>query len=70
MSKAQFLAWLEAGLIAFGGGVLGYLEPLITTGSLPPTADWKHIIESAALMGVAAVWQRFRPVPAAKAVTS
>jgi hypothetical protein len=65
-------AWISSGVTAFLGGAAGYLEPLVLQGSLPPQAQWGHVLLMAVGAGVVALYQRFKSAPsqdtAAKAV--
>ena len=60
-------ATLEVGASAFLGGALTYLEPVFNGGTLPPQAQWGHVLVMALATGIIATYHALRPSPTSPA---
>lgn len=64
MMNPKIRATVEVGVSAFGVGFLAYLEPVLNGGSLPPQAQWGHILLMAAVSGAMMAYHRLTSSPA------
>ena len=60
-------ASLETAAVAFAAGFLKSLEPYISTGTVPPQAQWGGILVTAAGAGIAFAWAKWSASPAEQA---
>ena len=70
MMDPKIRATFEVGASAFAMGALAYLEPVLNGGSLPPSAQWGHILLMATVAGAVMTYHRLFPSPTATATAT